>query len=293
VGRHVLLELGCQNAERRFWWDFTVGQVTCDGRTPAAGAPPPRPAEKERSKAREREPELTLAGALANGQANGHANGASVATVEVTPSAELEAVTGGPALPPEPEPVPASAVVERTSSDPELVAASVVLETDVAAVTGEAVIQAVAASGVEVPPTEPRVADATPSPATADLRPFQPLPLPAEPDPSDLRERFLRQLDLDRLTLRQMRTWVLAEDGRRAAEVAASATEAAYERLALALFGANLSVLRGETAPTAPAADLTAAERLDQQREKARIRARLRRAQIKAAKLASAPHDED
>ena len=36
VGRHVLLELGCQNASTRFWWDFTTGQIAEDGRpTPA------------------------------------------------------------------------------------------------------------------------------------------------------------------------------------------------------------------------------------------------------------------
>src|SRR6185295_6973303 len=32
VGRHVLLELGCQNTTRRFWWDFTTGSPTEDGR---------------------------------------------------------------------------------------------------------------------------------------------------------------------------------------------------------------------------------------------------------------------
>ena len=31
VGRHVLLELGCQNTTRRFWWDFTTGNLTEDG----------------------------------------------------------------------------------------------------------------------------------------------------------------------------------------------------------------------------------------------------------------------
>src|SRR6266567_1256123 len=31
VGRHVLLELGCQNTTRRFWWDFTTGSLTEDG----------------------------------------------------------------------------------------------------------------------------------------------------------------------------------------------------------------------------------------------------------------------
>ena len=32
VGRHVLLELGCQNTSNRFWWDFTTGLRTEDGR---------------------------------------------------------------------------------------------------------------------------------------------------------------------------------------------------------------------------------------------------------------------
>src|SRR5450755_215560 len=36
VGRHVLLELGCQNTTRRFWWDFTTGSPTEDGRPGAA-----------------------------------------------------------------------------------------------------------------------------------------------------------------------------------------------------------------------------------------------------------------
>src|SRR5213082_370563 len=43
IGRHVLLELGCQNTTRRFWWDFTTGGVTEDGRPSpmrrAGGAP--------------------------------------------------------------------------------------------------------------------------------------------------------------------------------------------------------------------------------------------------------------
>src|SRR4051812_33302435 len=31
IGRHVLLELGCQNTTGRFWWDFTTGSLTEDG----------------------------------------------------------------------------------------------------------------------------------------------------------------------------------------------------------------------------------------------------------------------
>jgi hypothetical protein len=34
VGRHVLLELGCQNTSRRYWWDFTSGTAAEDGATP-------------------------------------------------------------------------------------------------------------------------------------------------------------------------------------------------------------------------------------------------------------------
>jgi hypothetical protein len=36
VGRHVLLELGCQNTSRRYWWDFTTGGLTEDGRAMSA-----------------------------------------------------------------------------------------------------------------------------------------------------------------------------------------------------------------------------------------------------------------
>jgi hypothetical protein len=35
VGRHVLLELGCQNMNRRYWWDFTAGQLAVDENRPA------------------------------------------------------------------------------------------------------------------------------------------------------------------------------------------------------------------------------------------------------------------
>src|SRR5581483_8435597 len=34
LGRHVLLELGCQNTSRRYWWDFTTGTPAEDGATP-------------------------------------------------------------------------------------------------------------------------------------------------------------------------------------------------------------------------------------------------------------------
>src|SRR5919204_1669448 len=38
VGRHVLLELGCQNTSRRYWWDFTAGNAAEDGANPARRA---------------------------------------------------------------------------------------------------------------------------------------------------------------------------------------------------------------------------------------------------------------
>src|SRR6185437_9408901 len=100
--------------------------------------------------------------------------------------------------------------------------------------------------------------------------------------PMSLKEAFVRQLQLDRMTLRQMRTWLMADDARRAMEVAAGATEATYERLALILFGADLPQLLGKQPAPTPPPGMSAEERLELQREKARIRARLRRAAAKA-----------
>jgi hypothetical protein len=94
----------------------------------------------------------------------------------------------------------------------------------------------------------------------------------------------VRQLQLDRLTLRQMRSLFMTDDARRAIEVAVGATEATYERLALILFGADLPELLGKPAGAPAAPTMSAEERLELQREKARIRARLRRAAIKAAR---------
>ena len=64
------------------------------------------------------------------------------------------------------------------------------------------------------------------------------------------------------------------------------ATEATYERLALILFGSDLPQLLGKPLVPAAAPTMSAEERLELQREKARIRARLRRATIKAARQA-------
>jgi hypothetical protein len=107
---------------------------------------------------------------------------------------------------------------------------------------------------------------------------------PALSAPDAFKDAFVRQLQLDRMTLRQMRSLLMSEEARRAIEVAIGATEATYERLALILFGADLPQLLGK--PTVPPAapTMSAEERLELQREKARIRARLRRAAIKAAR---------
>jgi hypothetical protein len=110
--------------------------------------------------------------------------------------------------------------------------------------------------------------------------------LPGTPPGSSvsMRDAFVRQLQLDRLTLRQMRGWVMAEEGRRAIEVAAGATEATYERLALILFGVELGQLLGKQSAVGASSGMSAEERLELQRDKARIRARLRRAATKAAR---------
>jgi hypothetical protein len=123
-------------------------------------------------------------------------------------------------------------------------------------------------------------------------QPAEPQLTPPSPEidtaaaPATLKEAFLRQLQLDRLTLRQMRSWLMADDARRAMEVAAGATEATYERLALILFGVDLPQLLGKQSAPPPTPGMSAEERLELQREKARIRARLRRAAAKAARQA-------
>ena len=206
VGRHVLLELGCQNTTRRFWWNFTTGKLNDETRQPAA-------------------PHAVTA------STNGHtpappSNGHAVATLE----------------PPriEPPPIESEPPVETTHDE--------LLET--------------------LPPL----------PALQSLTPIS-------VDPANMRDAFVRQLQLDRLTLRQMRSWLMSDEARRAIEVAAGATEATYERLALILFGIDLPQLLGKQVAVPASTSMSAEERLELQREKARIRARLRRAAIKAAKL--------
>jgi hypothetical protein len=207
VGRHVLLELGCQNTTRRYWWDFTTGVAADNGETPGR-----RDATN---------------GSVVH-ETNGHAGIATLDPPQVLSMDDI--VTQTPTLTIEPS-------------------------------LAEAVTAALEPTVLEPPSPPPNV-------------------------PPSLKDAFVRQLQLDRLTLRQMRSWLMADDARRAIEVAAGATEATYERLALILFGVDLPQLLGKQ-PAPPAnPGMSAEERLELQREKARIRARLRRAAAKAARLA-------
>jgi hypothetical protein len=218
VGRHILLELGCQNASRRYWWDFTSGTAAEDGTTPGRRA--------------------TVSNGSVYLEANGRGN---VATLEPPASR----TTNG-----------------RTTSEADLQP-----KPDIA--------------------STPLQMDQLP---TLDFKVAQPesnaLEAPAVPPAAagGLKDAFVRQLQLDRLTLRQMRSWLMADEARRAIEVAAGATEATYERLALILFGVDLPQLLGKQAAPPPNPGMSAEERLELQREKARIRARLRRAAAKAAR---------
>ena len=228
VGRHILLELGCQNTSRRYWWDFTTGNAADDGASPARRA------------SLETTTSLSAASAL-NGARGAGSNGSAVmATLD--PPVTLEAPVQHAA--PEIERVTALAFGSEPPMDSD---------------SGSETDRALEPSSVELPGSPPSA-------------------------PASLKDAFIRQLQLDRLTLRQMRSWLMSEDARRAIEVAAGATEATYERLALILFGVDLPQLLGKQ-PTVPAGQgMSAEERLELQREKARIRARLRRAAAKAAR---------
>ncbi|MBV9357024.1 MAG: hypothetical protein JO023_16045 [Chloroflexi bacterium] len=233
LGRHVLLELGCQNSSRRYWWDFTQGKLAGgDGRNPT-----------DRELAASTTAAAAGTASVARASTNGH-------VVELaTPPTAAPAVEQPPTEPePEAETRPAPAAASAPAARPAPVAH----------------VPAPAPEPVEPPPT----ASAEPAAGLAQAR-----------------AAFLRQLELDRLTLRQMRGWLISEEARRAAEVAAGATEATYERLSLALFGGPLPQLLGQSITTQPSTQMTAEERLELQREKARIRARQRRAAIKAARL--------
>jgi hypothetical protein len=219
VGRHVLLELGCQNTSRRYWWDFTTGGLTEDGRAMSA---------RRASLA-----VVTSSNGSLHAESNGHTTVATLDAPDNRAAIEQEIEVAIDAY------VPDSGIA--------LDAEVVQLE--------------------ETPATEP-VELPGPPPTAAPL----------------LKDAFVRQLQLDRLTLRQMRSWLMSDEARRAIEVAAGATEATYERLALILFGIDLPQLLGKQTAVPASNGMSAEERLELQREKARIRARLRRAAAKAAR---------
>jgi hypothetical protein len=221
VGRHVLLELGCQNTSRRYWWNFTTGVSADDNSTPAR--------------------RVSFAPSV-------HDLGTPAAA---TPNGSLthDTISHGAVVTLDPPAPPPSNGLHVVDEEPVTITSDLDL-------------------GPEQPPEMDQAVPAGPVPVV----------------PPTLKEAFLRQLQLDRLTLRQMRTWLMADDARRAMEVAAGATEATYERLALILFGVDLPQLLGKQAAPPPTPGMSAEERLELQREKARIRARLRRAAAKAAR---------
>ncbi len=221
VGRHVLLELGCQNTSRRYWWNFTNGVSADDTTTPT------------------RRPSFVPSEDVVEVEAAVAPNG----SFDLEPNGHTAVVTLEPPAPP-------------TTNGHHVVDEEPVTIT----------------SDLDLGPAQPPDADLPVTPG------------PAPVVPPTLKDAFLRQLQLDRLTLRQMRTWLMAEEARRAMEVAAGATEATYERLALILFGVDLPQLLGKQAAPPPTPGMSAEERLELQREKARIRARLRRAAAKAAR---------
>jgi hypothetical protein len=292
VGRHVLLELGCQNTTRRFWWDFTTGSVTENGQTvssrraavPATivaatasrlhqgehghsthGAPRSLSGDHQAEHTPTVEPvDVLLARAdRVSLETTTRSLAATVLRAELLtpPAAPL-----APARPSAPSPPAAEPTFELPEDTMHLAAlpptdATVAADDDA---DGDEDDDVVAEALTETPLVE--LAGAPPV------------------APHQLKEAFARQLQLDRLTLRQMRSWLMSEEARRAIEVAAGATEATYERLALILFGTDLPQLLGKQPTTPASAGLSAEERLELQREKARIRARLRRAAAKAAR---------
>jgi hypothetical protein len=312
VGRHVLLELGCQNTTRRFWWDFTTGALTEDG----------RPSSVRRTTLAETVHAAAATNGSLHADSNGSLHAASNGSVHAATSGSLHAESNGSSHaatnghaavtaldPPEPTSLEASRLQdiptpigpEREANDipapigPEREANDVPAPigpervSDVAtdsATEGSPILELTPAPAFS--PSEPSFSPSEPFSAAAEAgrEPnFVALagsPPPGAPGP--LKDAFVRQLQLDRLTLRQMRSWLMSDEARRAIEVAAGATEATYERLALILFGVELPQLLGKQAAVSQSTGMSAEERLELQREKARIRARLRRAAAKAAR---------
>ena len=280
VGRHVLLELGCQNTNRRYWWDFTAGQLGEDAR-PApvlVGAASARPssASNGTNASNGSRADVNASGSLGTRAGLNDAD-------SVVASAELSATAsgGGHEQPPHQtqphEPARRAAHPEPSGNG---------THPDPAGNRAQLAHSSNGNGNGHVSLTALDQAEAAPPQLTPVIRMTttnEPVPAAAE-QPNVLKDAFVRQLQLDRMTLRQMRSLLMSDDARRAIEVAIGATEATYERLALILFGTDLPELLGKAAvaPTAPV--MSAEERLELQREKARIRARLRRAAIKAAK---------
>lgn len=107
-----------------------------------------------------------------------------------------------------------------------------------------------------------------------------------------LRRAFARQFQVDRLMLRHMQTWAGTVGSENVGPLAQSATEATYERLALVLFGCSLAELLAESNIVGPPGEGSAAEKLAQQREKARLRARQRRALLRLARAEGVAEQE-
>ncbi len=258
IGRHVLLELGCQNTTRRFWWDFTTGNLTAEGQ--------PSPIRRanngfHRAEATDHITEII-----------GHGTVSTLQVLAAADTADPDLVTAdNAALADNAAPAAdADGAAEIAQSQWEARSDTMPEDTaDTSAATAEDVLRTAFAQE-ETPITEPLEFPA-PTPVAA----------------GSLKDAFVRQLQLDRLTLRQMRSWLMSEEARRAIEVAAGATEATYERLALILFGVDLPQLLGKQAAVPANTGISAEERLELQREKARIRARLRRAAAKAARQPS------
>jgi hypothetical protein len=283
IGRHVLLELGCQNTTRRFWWDFTTGNVTEEGRPSTARRAP--------------QADAVGAGAATNGAFR--AEGIGSFQVETNGHAALSTLAPPQTLAPQsssrdlakdldPEgspPIVAQKPVESGPSRPDLplgLELNVMVDESVSAMAPRRDLGSLALDA-------PGVDETSDSPATAEPAPEAQSHMAAllGPPPgasTSLKDAFVRQLQLDRLTLRQMRSWLMSEEARRAVEVAAGATEATYERLALILFGSELPHLLGKPSAAPQSTGMSAEDRLELQREKARIRARLRRAAAKAAR---------
>jgi hypothetical protein len=283
VGRHVLLELGCQNTTRRFWWDFTTGNLTEDGRPSAARRGPM--AEALSTGTANTGPLHAESNGSFHLETNGHA---TLSTLELPKT--LESMSPIPDLPKDLEPRPSMPDVSKhlESRSPTLD-----LPKDVESSPVEDQPSLPVEPALEL---ESRAVDSGVRPGE---RPEPPAGVEPEPEPQpqigallgpppgaagSLKDAFVRQLQLDRLTLRQMRSWLMSEEARRAIEVAAGATEATYERLALILFGSELPQLLGKPSAAPQNPGMSAEDRLELQREKARIRARLRRAAAKAAR---------